>query len=102
MDDRQHLPTDQDVDVQRLEPMHACAVVDWTVLVAGVIPVKYKQLMALGVAWATQRPSCIETHAGLAKGLGASEQEIEEVLLIATALRAGGAITHGTDSMKGA
>jgi len=67
----------------------------------GVIPRKYRELIALGVAFTTQCPYCIEIHAGNARGAGASEQEIAEAVLVAAALRAGGAVTHGTHALKG-
>src|SRR5436190_23584745 len=66
----------------------------------GVIPLKYKELMAVAVALTTQCPYCIEIHAEKARKAGASEQELAETTLIAAALRAGGAITHGTHALK--
>src|SRR6202012_4284344 len=62
----------------------------------GVIPLKYKELMAVAVALTTQCPYCIEIHAKRAKKAGASQEELAETTLVAAALRAGGAITHGT------
>jgi AhpD family alkylhydroperoxidase len=69
---------------------------DKAAMAAGAIPVKYKELMALGVAFTTQCPYCIEIHAKKAREAGGSDQEISEVVAIAAALRAGAAITHGT------
>jgi len=65
----------------------------------GVIPLKYKELMAVAVALTTQCPYCIEIHSKKAKQAGASEQELAETTLIAAALRAGGAMTHGTHAL---
>ncbi len=65
----------------------------------GVIPLKYKELMAIAVALTTQCPYCIEIHAQRAKKAGATEQELAETTLVAAALRAGGAITHGTHTL---
>jgi AhpD family alkylhydroperoxidase len=65
----------------------------------GVIPLKYKELMAVAVALTTQCPYCIEIHSAKAKQAGATEQELAEATLIAAALRAGGAMTHGTHSL---
>jgi AhpD family alkylhydroperoxidase len=62
----------------------------------GAIPLRYKELMAVAVALTTQCPYCIEIHARRAKQAGATEQELAEATLIAAALRAGGAVTHGT------
>jgi AhpD family alkylhydroperoxidase len=68
----------------------------------GAIPRKYKELMALAVAFTTQCPYCIEIHAKKARDMGASEQEIAEAVVVAAALRAGAAITHGTHAMRDA
>ncbi len=72
---------------------------DKAAMAAGAIPVKYKELMALAVAFTTQCPYCIEIHAKRAREASASEQEISEVVAIAAALRAGAAITHGTHAL---
>ena len=66
----------------------------------GVIPLKYKELMAVAVALTTQCPYCIEIHSTRAKKAGATEQELAETTLVATALRAGGAMTHGTHTLE--
>jgi AhpD family alkylhydroperoxidase len=66
----------------------------------GVIPLKYKELMAVAVALATQCPYCIEIHGGRARQAGATEQELAETTLVAASLRAGGAMTHGTHALE--
>ncbi len=66
----------------------------------GVIPLRYKELMAVAVALTTQCPYCIEIHARQARQAGATEQELAETTLIAAALRAGAAITHGTHALE--
>ena len=66
----------------------------------GVIPLKYKELMAVAVALTTQCPYCIEIHAKKARKAGATEQELAETTLVAAALRAGGAVTHGTHTLE--
>src|SRR6186997_1454081 len=66
----------------------------------GAIPVKYKELMAVAVALTTQCPYCIEIHTKKAKKAGATEAELAETTLVAAALRAGGAITHGTHTIE--
>jgi len=73
---------------------------DEAVIKNGVIPVKYKELMAVAVALTTQCPYCIEIHSKKAKKAGATEQELAETTLIAAALRAGGAMTHGTHTLE--
>ncbi len=66
----------------------------------GAIPRKYRELIALGVAFTTQCPYCIEVHVKAAKTAGATREEISESALIAAALRAGGAATHGAMALK--
>src|SRR5688572_1622365 len=66
----------------------------------GVIPLKHKELTAVAVALTTQCPYCIEIHARRAREAGATERELAETTLIAAALRAGGAMTHGTHTLE--
>jgi AhpD family alkylhydroperoxidase len=66
----------------------------------GQVPVKYRELIALAVAFTTQCPYCIEAHAKAAKKAGASREEVSETAFIAAALRAGGAATHGAMALK--
>jgi AhpD family alkylhydroperoxidase len=73
---------------------------DKVVFQDGAIPLKYKELMAVAVALTTQCPYCIEIHSKKAKKAGATEQELAETTLIAAALRAGGAVTHGTHALE--
>ena len=65
----------------------------------GAIPVKYKELMAVAVALTTQCPYCIEIHSKKAKKAGATAQDLAETTLVAAAIRAGGAVTHGTHTL---
>lgn len=81
------------------EAFRAFVAFDEAVVRGGVVPLKYKELIAVGVALTTQCPYCIEIHAGKARKAGATEQEIAEVTLIAAALKAGGAMTHGTHAL---
>jgi AhpD family alkylhydroperoxidase len=62
----------------------------------GAIPRKYKELIAVAVALTTQCPYCLDLHRKAAKYAGATREELAEAVLIAAALRAGAAITHGT------
>ena len=73
---------------------------DEAALADGAIPKKYKELMAIAVALTTQCPYCIEIHAKRAKKAGATEQELAETTLVTAALRAGGAMTHGTHTLE--
>ena len=66
----------------------------------GAIPRKYRELIALAVACTTQCPYCIEAHVKGAKTAGASREGIAESSLLAAALRAGGAATHGAMALK--
>jgi AhpD family alkylhydroperoxidase len=66
----------------------------------GAIPKKYRELIAVAVACTTQCPYCIEVHTKAAKRAGASKSEVAEASLLAAALRAGGAATHGAMAMK--
>jgi len=66
----------------------------------GKIPRKYRELIAIAVAHTTQCPYCIEVHTKKAKKAGASKEEVVEAVLLAAALRAGGAAAHGTLALK--
>ena len=78
------------------ETMNAFKAWDKLALADGAIPKKYKELMAIAVALSTQCPYCIEIHRQQAVDAGATETELAETVQLAAALRAGGAITHGT------
>jgi AhpD family alkylhydroperoxidase len=82
------------------EGMKAFGAFDAAALAAGAIPVKYKELMAVAVALTTQCPYCIEIHSRRARQTGATEAELAETALVAAALRAGAAITHGTHCLE--
>jgi AhpD family alkylhydroperoxidase len=84
------------MDASATEAMKAFWAFDKAAMAAGAIPVKYKELMALSVAFTTQCPYCIEIHAKRAREAGCSDQEIAEAVTVSAALRAGAAITHGT------
>jgi AhpD family alkylhydroperoxidase len=87
------------LDANAAEGMKAFWAFDKAAMAAGAIPVKYKELMALAVAFTTQCPYCIDIHAKKARAAEATEQEIAEVVIISAALRAGAAITHGTHAI---
>ena len=81
-----------------LAPETMAAFREWDKLALsdGAIPKKYKELIAIAVALTTQCPYCIEIHRKQAVAAGVTETELAEVIQVAAALRAGGAITHGT------
>ncbi len=66
----------------------------------GVIPRKYRELIALAVACTTQCPYCLDVHSRAAKRAGATREEVAETALLAAALRAGAAVTHGALAVK--
>ena len=61
----------------------------------GAMPVKTKELIALGIAQITQCPWCIDAHTARATKAGASDQEIAETTFVAMAMAAGSAWSHG-------
>jgi AhpD family alkylhydroperoxidase len=73
---------------------------DKAAMADGAIPARTKELIALAVAMTTQCPYCIEIHSKSAKKAGCSEAEIAEAVMVAAALRAGGAVTHGTHCLE--
>jgi AhpD family alkylhydroperoxidase len=102
MYERKNLSKLKELEGNAPDAMKAFAAFDKAALSGGVIPEKYKELTAIAVALTTQCPYCIDIHSNKAREVGASDQEISEVVMIAAALRAGAAITHGTHTIKGA
>src|SRR5215203_405170 len=78
------------------EVMKAFWAFDKLAVADGAIPVKYKELIAVGVALTTQCPYCIDIHSGNARRAGATDAELVEAAIVAASLRAGAAITHAT------
>jgi len=78
------------------EVMKAFWAFDKLSVAEGAIPVKYKELIAVGVALTTQCPYCIDVHAANARKAGATDAELIEAAMVSASLRAGGAITHAT------
>ena len=96
-------------DMKRLKDMRQLAPTEYAAWAAldrivgredGAIPRKYRELIALAVACTTQCPYCLEAHAKGARAAGASREEVVEASLLAAALRAGGAATHGAMALK--
>ncbi|HET7487817.1 MAG TPA: carboxymuconolactone decarboxylase family protein [Acidimicrobiales bacterium] len=69
--------------------LHRSAVAD------GVLPAKVKELMALLVAVVKECEGCIGYHARAAAHLGATEQEVAEMLGVALLMDGGTASTYG-------
>src|SRR4029079_9973327 len=102
MYDMKNLAKLKNLEAHAPEAMKAFVAFDKAALAEGAIPQKYKELMALAVAFTTQCPYCVELNTHEVGKKGAAESEVAEAVLIAAALRAGAAITHGTHAMQGA
>jgi AhpD family alkylhydroperoxidase len=90
-------------ELKKLAPAEFAGFVELDKIVGrkdGAIPQKYRELMALAVAFTTQCPYCLDVHTAHAKGAGATREEVAEAAFIAAALRAGAAVTHGTLALK--
>lgn len=66
------------------------------------VPVKYLELIAVGVALTTQCEFCIESHTAKAVEAGATDAELAEAAWVSAALRAGGAFAHGRIALQAA
>lgn len=82
------------------EGMAAFDALNAAVFKDGALPLKVKELIAVAVAVTTQCPYCIDAHVKKAKAAGATDAELTEATLVAAALRAGGAVTHGTHAIS--
>ena len=96
-------------DLKQLRELKALAPEDFKGFVAldsiigresGAIPRKYRELMAIAISCTTQCPYCLDVHTRNAKKAGATREEVAEAALLASALRAGAAATHGTLALK--
>ena len=81
------------------EAMKAFWAFDEASVAPGVIPVKYKELIAVAVALTTQCPYCIAIHTDNARKAGATDTELTESAMVAASLRAGAAVTHATHAL---
>jgi AhpD family alkylhydroperoxidase len=79
--------------------MNAFWAFDKAAVADGAITVKYKELIAVAFALTTQCPYCIDIHGRNARMAGAIDAEIVEAAMVATALRAGTAVTHATHTL---
>jgi len=105
MSDHYHDPADLRLlkDMKKLAPADFEAWLGLDNIVkrdGGAIPKKYRELIALAVACTTQCPYCLDVHTRNAKKAGATREEIVESALLAAALRAGAATTHGALALK--
>ncbi len=100
MYDKKNLAKLKTLDEKAPEAAKAFWTFDKAAMAPGAVPAKYKELIALGVAFTTQCPYCIDIHSNRAREAGATEEEISETVFVAAALRAGAAVTHGTHALK--
>ena len=66
----------------------------------GALTRRTRELMAVAVALSTKCAYCIDTHTAAAKRLGATRQELAEVMFVAGAVDAGGALAHGLLALR--
>ena len=102
-----HYQTSQDLNLipQLLEaaPVEANAFLAFDHAVKrvdGRIPPKTREFIALAVALTTQCAYCLDVHTNAAKKLGATREELAELVSIAAAVRAGGTMAHGLLALK--
>lgn len=100
MYNKNHLGKIEQMNSLAPEVMKAFWAFDKAALAEGAIPVKYKELIAVGVAMTTQCPYCIDIHSANARKAGVTDAELAEATMVAAALRAGAAVTHGTHAIS--
>lgn len=81
------------------EVMKAFRAFDNVAVAEGSLPAKFKELIAVAVAFTTQCPYCIDIHSGKARKAGATDAEMIEAAMIAAAFRAGVAVTHAAHAL---
>ena len=99
MYNKQSVTKPNKVDSLVPEVMKTFRAFDKPALTDGSIPVKFKELIAVAIAFTTQCPYCIDIHRGNARRAGATDAEMVEAATIAAALRAGAAVTHATHAL---
>lgn len=100
MYDEKHLAKIKKLNALAPEVTRAFWAFDKAAVAEGVVPVKYKELIAIAVALTTQCPYCIKIHSANARKAGATEAEIAETAMVAASLRAGAAVTHATHALE--
>ena len=96
MHDMSRLKYLKNLDAASPDAMKAFWEFDKAVFKEGEISALNKQLIAVAVALTTQCVYCIEIHTKEARAAGATDAQLAEATTVAAAIRAGGAITHGT------
>lgn len=84
------------------EAMRAFRDFDNRVFAEGALSTKVKELIAVAAAHITQCPYCIAAHTKRARKTGATAEELAEAILVAAALRAGGALAHSCIAIEAA
>ena len=72
---------------------------DQKVFEEGALPVKTKELIAVGAAHITRCPYCIDSHVKKAKQAGASDEEIAEAIFVGITMSAGASVAHSCIAM---
>ena len=101
MHDMGKLKNLKSLDAGAPDAMKAFWEFDKAVFKEGEISALNKQLIAVAVALTTQCVYCIEIHMKQAREAGATDAQLAEATTVAAAIRAGGAITHGTHLFRG-
>lgn len=70
------------------------------VFTTGLIPRKTKELIAIAVAHTTGCPYCIDVHVSKYKKYGGTMEEILEAVIVASAVKAGAALSHGVNALN--
>ncbi|ASK62768.1 alkylhydroperoxidase [Virgibacillus phasianinus] len=71
-----------------------------TSMKAGKLTAKFKEIIAVAVAHATQCPYCIDVHTKNADKAGATNEELAEAVMVSSALLAGGAYAHMSNMIE--
>lgn len=66
----------------------------------GALSAREKALIALAVAHAVQCPYCIDAYTTESLEKGVTEEQMMEAVHVATAIRGGASLVHGTQMMK--
>ena len=66
----------------------------------GALSAREKSLIALAVAHTIQCPYCIDAYSEDSLEKGASEEQMMEAVHVATAIRGGASLVHGTQMMN--
>ncbi len=66
----------------------------------GALTAREKSLIALAVSHVVQCPYCIDAYSNDCLDKGADEEQMMEAVHVATAIRGGSSLVHGTQMMK--